>query len=79
MTAICVVVAPEGIEALKNSGHPVRLLTASIDDGLNENAFLILDSETRAIANSGRGSWQTYGEPLIPRGYFRQLLTMFVA
>ncbi len=41
VTAICVVVAPEGIEALKNSGHPVRLLTASIDDGLNENAFLI--------------------------------------
>lgn len=41
VTAICVVVAPEGIEALKNSGHPVRLLTASIDDGLNENAFLV--------------------------------------
>ncbi|MDF2471782.1 MAG: upp, partial [Rhodococcus erythropolis] len=41
VTAICVVVAPEGIEALRNSGHPVRLLTASIDDGLNENAFLV--------------------------------------
>jgi len=41
VTAICVVVAPEGIEALRKSGHPVRLLTASIDDGLNENAFLV--------------------------------------
>ncbi|WP_424809129.1 uracil phosphoribosyltransferase [Rhodococcus sp. 27YEA15] len=41
VTAICVVVAPEGIEALKNSGHPVRLVTASIDDGLNENAYLV--------------------------------------
>src|SRR5680860_1257534 len=37
ITAICVVSAPEGIDALTKSGHPVRLVTASIDDGLNDD------------------------------------------
>lgn len=41
VTAVCVVAAPEGIAALENSGHPVRLVTASIDDGLNDAAFIV--------------------------------------
>ncbi|MFC7448077.1 uracil phosphoribosyltransferase [Rhodococcus daqingensis] len=41
VTAICVVVAPEGVAALEASGHPARLIAASVDDGLNENAFLV--------------------------------------
>ncbi len=41
ITAICVVAAPEGVTALADSGFPVRLVTASIDAGLNENAYIV--------------------------------------
>jgi len=41
VTAICVVAAPEGVAALEASGLPVRLVTASIDDGLNDDAFIV--------------------------------------
>lgn len=41
ITAVCVVVAPEGVTALENSGHPVRLVTATVDRGLDENAFIV--------------------------------------
>ncbi len=41
ITVICVLVAPEGIARLETSGIPVRLVTASIDEGLNENAYIV--------------------------------------
>ncbi|WP_040732037.1 uracil phosphoribosyltransferase, partial [Nocardia tenerifensis] len=41
ITAVCVVAAPEGVAALKDSGHPVRLVTAAVDAGLNENAYIV--------------------------------------
>ncbi len=41
ITAVCVVAAPQGVAALENSGHPVRLITATVDEGLDENAFII--------------------------------------
>ncbi|EGD23247.1 uracil phosphoribosyltransferase [Prescottella equi] len=41
VTAVCVVAAPEGVDALANSGHPVRLVTATVDEGLDENAFIV--------------------------------------
>ncbi|WP_446224535.1 uracil phosphoribosyltransferase [Nocardia sp. IBHARD005] len=41
ITAICVVSAPEGVAALAGSGLPVRLITAAIDDRLNENAYIV--------------------------------------
>ncbi|MBF6212400.1 uracil phosphoribosyltransferase [Nocardia puris] len=41
ITAVCVVAAPEGIAALENSGLPVRLVTAAVDAGLNENAYIV--------------------------------------
>jgi len=41
ITAVCVVAAPQGVEALANSGHPVRLITATVDEGLDENAFIV--------------------------------------
>jgi uracil phosphoribosyltransferase len=40
ITAVCVVAAPEGVAALENSGYPVRLVTAAIDDGLNDVAYI---------------------------------------
>ncbi|MBJ7288166.1 uracil phosphoribosyltransferase [Williamsia sp.] len=41
ITAVCVVAAPEGVSALADSGHPVRLVTAAVDDGLNDNAYIV--------------------------------------
>ncbi|MEU4687425.1 uracil phosphoribosyltransferase [Actinoplanes sp. NPDC023714] len=37
----CVLAAPEGIERLAESGLPLRLVTASIDEGLNEKAYIV--------------------------------------
>ncbi|MFD3747739.1 uracil phosphoribosyltransferase [Nocardia sp. NPDC058633] len=41
ITAVCVVSAPEGVAALADSGLPVRLITAAIDEKLNENAYIV--------------------------------------
>lgn len=41
ITAVCVVTAPEGIAALENSGYPVRLVAAAVDDRLNADAFIV--------------------------------------
>lgn len=41
ITALCVVSAPEGIAALEKSGLPMRLVTAAIDEGLNDDAFIV--------------------------------------
>jgi uracil phosphoribosyltransferase len=37
----CVLAAPEGIARLEESGLPLRLITASIDDGLNDKAYIV--------------------------------------
>jgi uracil phosphoribosyltransferase len=41
ITAVCVVCAPEGIAALEKVAPDMRLITASIDDGLNEIAYIV--------------------------------------
>ncbi|WP_232663905.1 uracil phosphoribosyltransferase [Pseudonocardia sp. TRM90224] len=41
VTSICVLAAPEGIEHLRGSGLPVRVVTASIDERLNDSAFIV--------------------------------------
>ena len=41
ISAICVVSAPEGIERIKNDHPDLTLFTASIDDGLNENWYIV--------------------------------------
>lgn len=41
ITAICVVVAPEGIAAIEKVAPDVRLFTATIDDGLNDVAYIV--------------------------------------
>ena len=37
----CVLAAPEGIEFLKKSGMDLHIVTASVDDRLNEHAFIV--------------------------------------
>ncbi|MER7168092.1 uracil phosphoribosyltransferase [Micromonospora sp. NPDC000207] len=41
ITVLCVLAAPAGIERLERSGLPLRLVTASIDTGLNDSRFIV--------------------------------------
>ena len=41
ITVVCVLVAPEGLQRLERSGLPLRIVTAAIDDHLNETAFIV--------------------------------------
>jgi uracil phosphoribosyltransferase len=41
ITLLCVLSAPEGIARLERSGLPLRLVTAAIDDHLNEKMFIV--------------------------------------
>ena len=41
ITAICMVSAQPGVDALAESGLPVRLVTAAIDPSLNEDAYIV--------------------------------------
>ncbi|HCT78469.1 MAG TPA: uracil phosphoribosyltransferase [Micromonosporaceae bacterium] len=40
ITVLCALTTPEAITRLEASGLPMRLITASIDDGLNEKMFI---------------------------------------
>ena len=41
VTAICVVVAPEGLAALEEAAPDLRLFTAAIDERLNDIAYIV--------------------------------------
>lgn len=44
ITCVCVLAAPEGVRAIEQSGQAgmeLRLVTASIDERLNENGFIV--------------------------------------
>ena len=41
ITAICALAAPEGITRLERSGLPVRVVTASVDERLNDSSFIV--------------------------------------
>ncbi len=41
ITVVCVVCAPEGIAAVEKSAPQARLFTATIDDGLNDDAYIV--------------------------------------
>ena len=41
ITVVCVVCAPEGIAALEKAAPDVKLFTATIDDGLNGDAYIV--------------------------------------
>ena len=41
ITVVCALAAPEGIQALDAAGLSIRLITAAIDDHLNEHAFIV--------------------------------------
>jgi uracil phosphoribosyltransferase len=41
VSAICVLAAPEGIDRLRSSGLPFRVVTASVDERLNDSAYIV--------------------------------------
>ena len=41
ITVLCVLAAPAGIDRLRASNLPLRLVTAAIDDHLNEHMFIV--------------------------------------
>jgi len=41
VAVVCVVAAPEGIAALEKAAPHARLFTAAVDDGLNDNAYIV--------------------------------------
>lgn len=41
VTAICALAAPEGLLALAESGLPVRVVTAAVDERLNESGYIV--------------------------------------
>jgi uracil phosphoribosyltransferase len=41
ITVVCVLAAPEGITRLAESGYALRLVTAAVDDHLNEDAYIV--------------------------------------
>ncbi len=41
ITVLCVLAAPEGIDRLDRSGLPLRLVTAAIDERLNNKMFIV--------------------------------------
>lgn len=41
LTVVCVVAAPEGVAALEKKAPQARLFTAAVDDGLNDDAYIV--------------------------------------
>lgn len=41
VTAICALAAPEGLRRLESSGLPIWVVTASIDERLNDSGFIV--------------------------------------
>lgn len=41
ITVLCALAAPEGLARLERSGLPLRIVTASVDERLNEVAFIV--------------------------------------
>jgi len=41
ITVLCALAAPDGVRRLEESGLPVRVFTASVDEGLNDKAYIV--------------------------------------
>jgi uracil phosphoribosyltransferase len=41
ITAVCALCAPEGIERLREAGVPLHVVTAAVDERLNDSAFIV--------------------------------------
>jgi uracil phosphoribosyltransferase len=41
IVAVCVLAAPEGLQRITSSGLDIRVVTAAVDDHLNDHAFIV--------------------------------------
>jgi uracil phosphoribosyltransferase len=41
ITVICALAAPEGLDRLAGTGLPLRVVTASVDERLNDRAYIV--------------------------------------
>ena len=41
ITVVCALAAPEGIQRLHDEGLDLRIITAAVDDHLNDQAFIV--------------------------------------
>ncbi len=41
VTVVCVLAAPEGLRRLEESGLPIRVVTASVEERLNDSAYIV--------------------------------------
>jgi uracil phosphoribosyltransferase len=41
ITVLCALAAPEGLRRLADSGLPLRVFTASVDEQLNDSAYIV--------------------------------------
>ncbi|SNR87456.1 uracil phosphoribosyltransferase [Geodermatophilus saharensis] len=41
ITVLCALAAPAGLQRLEDSGLPLRVYTASVDEGLNDKAYIV--------------------------------------
>ena len=41
ISVLCALAAPDGIRRLEESGLPLRVFTASVDEGLNQKAYIV--------------------------------------
>ena len=63
ITIMVIVAAPEGIRAVLEADPDVRIYTCALDEGLNENAYII-----PGLGDAGDRIFQTTGTPVTSEG-----------
>ena len=59
LVAMVIVASPEGVEAVLEADSDVRLFTCAIDEGLNEDAYIV-----PGLGDAGDRIFQTFGTPV---------------
>lgn len=59
IVAMVIVASPEGIKAVLEADPDVRLFTCAIDEGLNEDAYIV-----SGLGDAGDRIYQTEGTPV---------------
>lgn len=59
LVAMVIVASPEGVEAVLEADRDVRLFTCAIDEGLNEDAYIV-----PGLGDAGDRIFQTFGTPV---------------
>ena len=63
IVAMVIVAAPEGVKAVLDTDPDVRLFTCALDEGLNENAYIV-----PGLGDAGDRIFQTTGTPVTSEG-----------